>query len=258
MSAGISVPEAVDLLGVDVTPFGTYGQAIQCVGDTMASGQKSFWVAINPQKVYRAWHDPDLRAILHRADVGICDGVGVSLAAKILHGTMIPRCTGCDLFFKLIAEAAKKCWKVFLLGGSGESNRLASERLCQTYPGLQIVGRRDGFFTDPGEVVRQINESGAQMLFVAMGTPAQEKWIADHMDEIHANFFMGVGGTFDVAAGVSKRAPKLFRRTGLEFLYQLITQPYRWRRQIVYIPFMLRVFHSKLLGETATKRRTCA
>ena len=229
-----------------MTPFPSYGQALACVTESMATGNKSFWVAINPQKIHRAWHDPDLKAALDHADVGICDGIGVSLAAKILHGATLPRCTGCDLFFRLMSLAVSEGWKVFLLGASAEVNRQAHARLLQQYPGLQIAGSQDGYFTDAQDVVRQVNDSGADMLFVAMGTPRQEMWIVRHMHAINARFFMGVGGTFDVAGGVSTRAPGVFRKTGTEFLYQLITQPYRWRRQIVYTPFMLRVLGTKL------------
>ena len=246
MIAAAPVPEPVTIMGVDVTPFESYSQAVQCVGGTIEAGEKAFWVAINPQKVYRAWHDPEVKATLDRADVGICDGVGVSLAARILHGITLERCTGCDLFFHMMPVAAQRGWKIFLLGASAHVSECGCAKLLQRYPGLQIVGRRDGYFTNDAEVVRQINDSGADMLFVAMGSPKQEMWIARHMDDIDARFFMGVGGTLDVASETNKRAPKVFRKTGTEFLYQLATQPHRWRRQIVYTPFMLRVLGRRL------------
>lgn len=247
------VPEALTVAGVRVVPFASYDQALACIERTVDSGQKTFWVAINPQKCYRAWHEDDLLDVLNRADVGICDGVGVSIASKILCGRGIPRCTGCDLFFRLVPLAARKGWRVFMLGASAESNSGASARLQQMYPDLQIVGRQDGFFKDSVSVIEQINSSKADLLFVAMGSPRQEHWISEHRDEIDAAFCMGVGGSFDVASGSIRRAPWIFRRTGTEWLFQLVTEPHkRLKRQLVYAPFMFRVIGKRLAGSNGS------
>lgn len=249
------VPQPIAVMDVPVAPFESYEQAMKCVGDILESGRKAFWVAINPQKIYRAWHDPKLLDIVRRADAAICDGAGVSLAAKILHGRLIKRCTGCDLFFALLAEAARKGWRVFLLGASPESNRGACSKLREAYPGLMIVGSRDGYFTDSSAIIAEINASRADMLFVAMGSPRQEYWIAEHHDEIDAAFCLGVGGSFDVASGAARRAPGLFRKTGTEFLYQLVTEPRkRLKRQLVYFPYMLRVVGRALLDRSGNGR----
>jgi len=242
-------PEPINVAGAPVMPFESYDQALAHVERTVESGGKTFWVAINPQKCFRAWREHDLLDILNQADVGICDGVGVSVAAKILYGHGIKRCTGCDLFFKLLPLAAQKRWGVFLLGASPESNGGAREKLTQRYPGLRVVGCQDGFFDDSGPVIEQINSSKADLLFVAMGSPAQEYWIWKHRKAINAAFCMGVGGSFDVASGTSKRAPAIFRKSGTEWLFQLMTQPHRrFKRQAVYVPFMLRVLGVRLAG----------
>ena len=255
-SQALPVPQPIAVMDVPVAPFESYEQAMKCVGDILESGRKAFWVAINPQKIYRAWHDPKLLDIVRRADAAICDGVGVSLAAKILHGRVIKRCTGCDLFFALLAEAARKGWRVFLLGASPESNRGACSRLREAYPGLMIAGSRDGYFTDSSAVIAEINASRPDMLFVAMGSPRQEYWIAEHHDEIHAGFCLGVGGSFDIASGAARRAPGLFRKTGTEFLYQLLTEPRkRLKRQLVYFPYMIRVVGRALLDRSGNGRR---
>ena len=243
------IPRAVNVAGVPVVPFESYDQALACIEATVEAREKSFWVAINPQKCFRAWHESNLLDLLNRADVGICDGVGVSIAARILHGQAIKRCTGCDLFLKVLPCAAKKGWGVFMLGASTESNTGACARLQQTYPDLRIVGHQDGYFTDSAQVVEQINASGADLVFVAMGSPTQEYWIAKHRELIDAPFCMGVGGSFDVVSGRIRRAPGIFRRTGTEWLFQLLTEPHkRFKRQTVYVPFMLRVVSKKLLG----------
>src|ERR1035437_3723098 len=103
---------------------------------------------------------------------------------------------------------------VFLLGASPESNRSASEKLRQDHAGLNIVGSRDGYFSDPQEVIEEINQARPDLLFVAMGSPKQELWIARHRDAIGASFCLGVGGSFDVAGGMVARAPMIFRRSG--------------------------------------------
>jgi len=98
----IQIPIPVDVMGIPVVPFESYAQALECIEEVIETNQKSFWVAINPIKIYNSWNIPELRNLLRQADVGICDGIGVSMASKILHGRSIKRCTGCDLFFKLL------------------------------------------------------------------------------------------------------------------------------------------------------------
>jgi N-acetylglucosaminyldiphosphoundecaprenol N-acetyl-beta-D-mannosaminyltransferase len=243
----------VSIMGVAVRPFASYAQAVSHVEGMIEAGRKCSCVAVNPEKVYRAMHDPRLMAALATADIGICDGIGVAWASRLLHHRSMQRCTGCDLFFHLVARAAEKGWKVFLLGASPESNERACESLWQRHPGLEIVGRQDGYFRDSEEVIAKINASGAQMLFVAMGSPKQEFWLAENRDAIRASFCMGVGGTFDVASGMARRAPRLFQKTGTEFLFQLATRPgwsarVRWERALARIRFLLAVARAAWVG----------
>jgi len=221
---GLSV-NVLPVMGVDVAAFESYSSAVEYVASEVRAGGKSFWMAVNPEKLYRAWRDPAVRDLLNRPDVRICDGIGVSLAARLLGRRRLPRCTGCDLFEALIAAAAKRRWRVFLLGARRNTNAAVCQRLLARHPSLQIAGCRDGYFEDSDEVVRQINESGAELLFVAMGSPAQEFWIAEHFDRLDVRFALGVGGSFDVASGRVRRAPKWTRRTGLEFLYRALMTP---------------------------------
>lgn len=249
-AAKTSSPDPVNIMGVRVVPFESLGQAVECVSRNVNAGCKAFWAAVNPQKIYRAWHDPAVRRVLEQADAGIVDGVGVCWASKALTGWFLPRCTGCDLFFSLLEHAQQTGWRVFLLGASAESNARAAASIRKRFPDLVLAGRCDGYFRNDAAVVEQINASCSDIVFVAMGSPRQEFWIAEHRDELNAKFFLGVGGSFDVAAGMARRAPSAMRRVGLEFLYQLLTQPKRWRRQIVYIPFVWRV-----IAESFRRRR---
>ncbi|MCX5670446.1 MAG: WecB/TagA/CpsF family glycosyltransferase, partial [Planctomycetota bacterium] len=108
----------MSILGIGVVPFDSYAEAVKCAEDAIAAGRKTFWVAINPEKIQTALGDARLRSVLAEADVGLCDGIGVAIAARLLHGVTARRCTGCDLFFHLIARAAEAGWRVFLLGAS--------------------------------------------------------------------------------------------------------------------------------------------
>ncbi len=236
-------------MGVPVTPFETYEQALECIGGAVESHRKSFCIAINPIKVYNAWNQPDLQNLLRQADFNICDGVGVSIASRILHGRGINRITGCDLFFRLLQRASEKQWGVFLLGASPQSNAAARAQLQQRYPGLRIVGWQDGFFQDSQKVVEQINASKADLVFVAMGSPKQEFWISHHRHQINASFCMGVGGSFDIASGNLKRAPKVFRMTGTEFLFRFVMEPRkRLVHQKILLYFLLRILSRRLFG----------
>jgi N-acetylglucosaminyldiphosphoundecaprenol N-acetyl-beta-D-mannosaminyltransferase len=239
--------------GIPVMPFESYDQVLESIEETIESGRKSFCVAVNPIKIHRAWHEPELMDVLRRTDFCICDGVGVSVASRILCGQGIPRITGCDLFFKLLQLASQRQWGIYLLGASPESNAAACSELEKMYPGLRIVGARDGYFEDSREVITQINASGADLLFVAMGSPKQEYWISRHRHQIDARFCMGVGGSFDIASGNLRRAPRIFRATGTEFLYRFVLEPRkRLSQQKILLCFLLRVIGRRLWGTGAS------
>jgi N-acetylglucosaminyldiphosphoundecaprenol N-acetyl-beta-D-mannosaminyltransferase len=162
----------------------------------------------------------------------------------LLYRRRLPRCTGIDLFLRLISLSAEEGWKVFLLGASPQSNAAASRALMNTYPTLKIVGRQDGYFKNSSAVVDQINQSRADLLFVAMGTPRQELWISERMPHLRASFCMGVGGSLDVVGGAGKRAPALFRKTGTEWFFRLLVQPSRLQRQMVLPLFMVEILRA--------------
>lgn len=248
-----SMPEPLSILGIRVVPFETYNQALECIEEAIESGRKSFWVAINPIKIYRALHEPELLNILQQMDVGTCDGVGISIASNILHRRSIKRITGCDLFYKLLSLASRKQWGVYMLGASAQSNALARSELNKIYPDLRIVGWHDGYFEDSHKVIEQINASKADLLFIAMGSPKQEYWICRHRQAINASFCLGVGGSFDVASGSIKRAPKIFRMTGTEFLFRFVREPRkRLSDQRLLFYFLLKVIAERLSGAGAS------
>ena len=210
--------------GIPVTGFTSYEKAIQAAVQRIDDGKRTFCVAINLQKVEFAKQDAELRDILTKtADWAISDSAGIVLAARVLCGTRIARITGIDLALELVRKAEEKDWRIFLLGATAESNAMASERLRQLHPKLTVAGCQHGYFEDDNEIVKQINESSATVLFVAMGSPRQEKWMAQNWDQLNVLFCLGVGGTLDVLSGKTKRAPEFFQKTGTEGIFRLLT-----------------------------------
>lgn len=247
------IPEPLRVLGVAVTPFLSNSHVIDCVARLIEEGEKAFCVAINPEKVQQAQRAPAFGALLDSADMRICDGIGTALAIRLLHKQRLPRVTGVSLFLDLLGAASQRGWPVFLLGASPEVNEAAVKILKEKHPDLSIAGRRDGYFSDSDEVVRQVNESGAQLLFVALGSPKQEQWISENLPRLEVHLCMGVGGSLDVVSGKVVWAPRIFRKTGTEWLYRLLSQPRRWRRQLVLPVFAWRVLLAWLGGGSSEK-----
>jgi N-acetylglucosaminyldiphosphoundecaprenol N-acetyl-beta-D-mannosaminyltransferase len=233
------------VLGIRLNGFRSYDDATETMRERIRERRSTFCVAINPEKVYRAGRDAKLKRVLDQADVRICDGIGVALASLLLEGHRLPRCTGVELFMRLTRLAAQEGWRIFLLGASPESNAAACRKLMAEYPNLDIAGSHHGYFDDPAAVVDRINQSGAELLFVAMGSPRQEFWIAENLPRLKPCLCMGIGGGLDVLSGATRRAPALFSKTGTEWLYRLITQPSRLRRQLVLPLFVADVLKAR-------------
>ena len=247
----LELPHNHDIVGIPVTGFADVNHAVDCISNRIDRTEKSFVIAINPEKVLLGNENTELRQSMDRANVFICDGVGAAAALKILHGKSVKRVTGVSLFFELLAQAEQKKWGVFLLGAKEETNKAACEQLLLKYPNLVIAGRQNGYFDNDEDLIQQINKSQARLLFVAMGSPRQEIWIHRHIDQLSPSLLMGVGGSFDVASGQVKRAPMIAQKTGTEFLYRLIAQPSRWRRQVFRLPrFAFQVLKMRLSRRT--------
>ena len=238
----------IEIMGIPVTILNSYDHAVNCIVDCVRRGRKVSCVAITPEKIYRAQRNRELKAMLRATDLCICDGVGAAAAVRLLHGQKIPRITGIQLFFDLVACAEKRGLRIFLLGATPESNEGAYEKMRQLYPELLIAGKQHGYFYDSDEVISKINDSGADMLFVAMGSPRQEKWMATYRRQINVSYCMGVGGVFDVLSGHAKWAPRICRKTGTEWLYRLILEPRRFHRNALVWLFALGVAWQFVFG----------
>jgi len=208
-------------------------------------------LAVNPEKVFVIREDAFLRDFFENAALLIPDGIGIVKAMKILYGKRLVRCPGADLMQNICREAPEKGYKLFLFGSSEETNAKACEILRKKYPGIRIVGRSNGYVKpeDMDGVVRQINESGADILFVAMGSPRQEKWMREYAAKLTTvKLCQGVGGALDTIAGVVKRAPLFWQKAGLEWFYRLLCQPRRFKRQLRCFKFAFEVYREKIRG----------
>lgn len=227
-------------LGVDVSPL-NYEEIIDDLRTRMMDGKQSTIIAVNPEKVIKAEENEELRGLINGSTYQIPDGVGILLASKLKGGSITSRVTGVDMMERLIRFAAEEHHKVFLYGAKEEVVTEAKRKLEEKYPGLIISGYENGYVQDQQALVEKINESGAELLFVAMGSPKQELWIREHMPHLNVKVFQGVGGSFDVFAGKVQRAPSFYRKLGLEWLYRLMKEPHRFKRQLALPRFLLKI-----------------
>ncbi|HVL56379.1 MAG TPA: WecB/TagA/CpsF family glycosyltransferase, partial [Burkholderiaceae bacterium] len=207
---------------------------------TAARGRPALVFAVNPEKVMKAQRDSALRELLRRGDVLLPDGIGVCLASLILDGRMLTRIPGADLMLQICERAAAAGLSVFVYGGEPEVNEQACTVLLRRFPALRIAGRAHGFGpeTGPDSVTAQIRAVRPDIVFVALGSPRQEQWMAGPGAQLPVGLMQGVGGTLDVLAGKTRRAPAAMRQIGLEWLYRLLAQPSRWRRQVALLSFI--------------------
>jgi N-acetylglucosaminyldiphosphoundecaprenol N-acetyl-beta-D-mannosaminyltransferase len=203
-------------------------------------GRAAQVVTLGTEMVVHAQTDPAFREIVNDSTLSLCDTVGLLAVARRRGGPLRERVTGVELVERLAAGAAAQGISVYLLGGGAGVADQAAAALQSRYPALRVAGTRSGFFSDAesASVVAAISASGARLLFAGMGSPRQEYWLARHLAATGCGVGLGVGGSFDVIAGRVERAPHLARRLGLEWLYRLVKEPRRWRRQLALPRFV--------------------
>ncbi len=242
-------PERIEILGVPLDCV-DMEQSLEVV-DAMISGDNAKTViAVNPEKIIKARQDKKLLNLLKNAGLLIPDGIGAVMAAKILHGRSISRVPGSELMPEICKRSLSNGYKLFLLGASPEVNKKAVEVLNERYPGINIVGHKHGYYADADipDIVKDINDSQADVLFIALGSPRQELWMDEYLPKLNIKVCQGVGGTFDVISGKVKRAPLIFRKMHMEWLYRLLAQPKRLLRQSALPKFVYLIIKQKLFG----------
>ena len=180
--------------------------------------------------------DPKLAEIVNACPLINADGASIVWAAKQLGIPLSERVTGIDLFQSLVQLAADKGYKIYLFGAKEDVVVKVKTIFEKRYPGIKIVGYRNGYFSevDEPQIVSDMASSGADMMFVAFSSPKKEYWVNKYLDQLNIPFVMGVGGSFDVVAGVTDRAPKWMQDHGLEWFYRFVQEPGRlWKRYIL-------------------------
>ncbi|MFJ7934359.1 WecB/TagA/CpsF family glycosyltransferase [Sporosarcina sp. NPDC096371] len=232
-------------LGVHVSPL-TYEGIVGELKTRMSQDKQSTIIAVNPEKVMTAQKDPQLLELINNSTFQIADGVGILLASKLRKGQITSRVTGVDMMARNLKFAAEDKHPIYLYGAKKEVIELAAANIQRDYPGIIIAGMTDGYEQDEDALVTRIHNSGARMLFVALGSPKQELWIRRNMDRLrNVLVFQGVGGSFDVFSGTVKRAPSVFRKTGTEWLFRLMSDPKRLKRQLNLPRFLLKILSSR-------------
>lgn len=239
----------VDVLGVGFDRV-DLAEATERILRRLDAGERSFVITANPEFVMLARRDADVARIAREADIVVADGAGVVAASRML-GDPLPRVPGRLLVDSLVPQLASRRAPIFLLGASPGIAEQAAAALHQRAPDLRIAGCHAGS-PDPredGMTVPRIRESDAEILLVAYGMPKQERWIARNLAGLPSvRLAIGVGGVFDQLAGRQRVAPGIMHAIGLEWLWRLLQEPSRWRRQLALPVFALLVLRKRIVG----------
>lgn len=225
--------EKVNILGVHVDMV-NIPEAADCVMRFL--GEDKFHAVFTPNSeiIMHAYKNSEFADLLNRAELLTADGIGVVYASKILKKPIKERAAGYDIARQVLEKMNYTDYKLFLFGGKPGVAEEAKKNLLKDYPELNIAGLRNGYFKpeEETEIVEEINNSGADIVFVCLGAPKQEEWIDRHRDELKVRVAMGIGGSLDVFAGKVQRAPEFFCKTGLEWFYRLCKEPWRIGRMM--------------------------
>ena len=239
-------PPAVTVLGVPVHNV-SMEETLAYARRFMMEPRLHQIATVNPEFVMTAQRNETFRRVLQNADLCPPDGVGLLYAARYLGEPLTERVPGSELVYHLAELASQEGWSLFLLGAAPGVAEEAGAVLQQIYPDLVVAGAFAGapHPQDDEALVRRINESRADLLYVAYGAPAQDLWIARNGPELTGvRLAIGVGGALDFITGRSARAPLIFQRLGLEWFYRLLREPWRWRRMLALPRFVVSVLRS--------------
>ena len=243
------VPESVYVLGVRVDRISrdqALGRIMEIVGRWRSSEHQlpcQQLITVNPEFVMAAQRDASFRQAINAAALVVADGVGVVWATRYLRAATPERITGVDTLVALAQRCASTGYRLYLLGAAPGVAEEAAIRLQSLTPGLQIVGTYAGSPAPAEEeaIIERVRVAQADILCVAYGAPAQDLWIYRNLSRLPVALAVGVGGAYDFISGRQRRAPRLFQQLGLEWLYRLYREPWRWRRMLALPLFALRV-----------------
>ena len=234
----------IDVLGVGFDNV-TMDEAVSRAMDFLAEEGTHYVATPNPEIVEVCRENPAAREAVNGADLVLPDGIGVIKGAAMLGTPLRERVPGIEFAARLMARMAEEGRSLFLLGAKPGVAEEAARRLTVQYPGLRIAGTHDGYFQDDAPVIEAIRRSGAEAVFVCLGAPKQELWMARNGAATGARLLCGLGGSLDIFAGNVERAPQFWREHGLEWLYRLCREPRRIGRMMKLPLFLVHVKQEK-------------
>lgn len=238
--------DKVDILGVKVASL-TMKEAVNTVLDFINRREPVIVATANAEMIMNATRDPELKKVLDAAALVVPDGAGTVWAAHHLGYKMPERVAGYDMVQELLRIAPQKQLRIYFFGSAPGVAEKAKRKAETLYPGVNIVGVRNGYFSeaDESDIVADIKKAEPDILLAALGVPKQEKWLHKYYKELNVPVSIGVGGTFDVMAGVMKRAPLWMQKAKLEWLFRGLLQPKRAGRLLALPKFVIKVHSSK-------------
>lgn len=243
---GVLMLKTIDIRGIKIADV-TMEEAVSFISEKLNSDTSLSVFTPNAEIAYRAIHDPALMKILNRCDMSVPDGIGIVKASRILGCPLREKVAGVELGLKVAELAANNGRSIFFYGGRpGVAEKAASE-LTKKYPELKTAGFSHGYRDDTDSVIREIKHSDADIVFVCLGSPMQEKWIDENRTRLpNVKLFMGLGGSLDIYSGNVRRAPRIFIKLGLEWFYRLLKEPKRILRMTALPRFYLGTWLYKL------------
>ena len=243
----------VEILGAKIDNL-SMTETLSLIEESIANRKALHHVVVNAGKLVAMQSDEKLRNDVNSADIINADGQAVVWASRFLNKPLKERVAGIDLMQNLVARAAKKNYKIFFFGATEEIVKKVVKKYSKQYTPDIIAGYRNGYYTKEEEpdIARQIADSGADILYVAISSPTKENFLNTYKKQLkNVPFVMGVGGSFDVVAGKVKRAPLWMQKAGLEWFYRLIQEPRRmWKRYLTgNLKFIYYVFKEKLASK---------
>jgi N-acetylglucosaminyldiphosphoundecaprenol N-acetyl-beta-D-mannosaminyltransferase len=234
--------QRLEILGIGIDKVNSQ-QALDKIAEFIASGKSNQIVTANAEIIYQASKNEKMRNVINNAQMVTADGSGVVWASRQLGEPLEQRVTGIDLVNSICEHSAKDKWKIYILGSAPGVAATAAMNIRDKFPGCNIIGTHHGYFNakEEKQILAELEQLKPDVLFVALGAPKQEYWIADHLADLGIPVGMGIGGSMDVLSGNVKRAPKWMQKMSLEWLYRLLIQPTRFKRVLALPKFMLAV-----------------
>lgn len=237
-----------DIMGVSFDNL-TMDQAVDKAMEHITSGTKCRVVTPNAEIGLDCMKNAELRELVNSSELVLPDGIGVIYASRILKRPIGQKVAGCEFAENLANRMQNTGKKLFLFGGKPGVADQAAQKLQEKYPGLEIAGTQNGYFSDEAEIIDIINKANADALYVCLGCPKQEQFMARNREKLNVSLMGGFGGTLDVLSGNVQRAPEIFIKLGLEWFYRLISDPKRIKRMARLPLYLVYAFTSKDKGE---------